>query len=126
MRSWGILGAGLVGLLAGFGLGTHWPAVPPNDPSGAAKTGSPPGNGIVDPEDAYLNAVGFRDELRAGAPVDSLLAPGSFWRRTMRVLRHDSTGLEAVAMPRPGRGGNYYLLRGDSITLLREDLRKVR
>jgi hypothetical protein len=112
----------VVSLLLGFVAGNYWQV--PRSASALAPE-SEEGR-ITDYEDAYVNAVAFRDCLRKQPTLDSLFAQEPFLKQAVRILRQDSARVEALAMPHPKGEGNYYLIRGDSITQLQVSPRKVR
>ena len=118
--AWSIGGALLLGLVAGFGLATYRQGI-------LAETERElPERGNVDYEATYTNAVLFRQMLRQEPRLDSLFARELFFANAIRILRRDSTGIEALAIPRVGEKENYYLIRGDSVTQLWARPRKVR
>lgn len=80
----------------------------------------------VEFENTYTNAVLFRSKLRKEPNLDSLFVQEPFLATAIRFLRQDSSGVEALSIPRPGASENYYLIRGDSITQLLVNPRKVR
>ncbi|QDA62007.1 hypothetical protein [Hymenobacter jejuensis] len=120
-RAWTSIGAALAGLVVGLGLAATFRPRTPFTIDEEIRAGA-----NVEYEDTFLNAVGFRSELRAQPNVDSVFAQHPFFRQAIRVLRRDSSGVEALSMPRPGRKENYYLIRGDSVTQLWVRPRKSR
>jgi hypothetical protein len=111
----------VVSLLLGFVAGSYWQV---SRSLSASEPESQEGR-IIEYEDAYDNAVAFRNCLRKQPILDSLFAQEPFFKQAVRILRQDSARVEALAMPQPGRIGNYYLVRGDSITKLQVSLRKI-
>lgn len=81
---------------------------------------------MIDYENTLLNALSFQVLLDEQPNVDSLFAQNPAYSRSICVVRNDSLGLEALAIPPAGGNENYYLIRGDSVTQLWVRPRQIR
>ena len=124
VNRWQHLGIGLLGVLAGFALGTYWAAPASQPVSKVLSTSLLTSN--LEPEDTYVNAVQFGLDLQRWPCIDTLFTREPFYRRAIRILWADSTRVEALSIPLPSHVAHYYLIRGDSVTQLHLSSRRAR
>ncbi|RFP64379.1 hypothetical protein D0N36_14415 [Hymenobacter lapidiphilus] len=99
-KVWVGLGSSLIGVVLGMTLSKAMTKVQTSSERN--------GSHLVEYEDAFVNAIVFRRELRQVANVDSLFAQDPYFNRYIRIIHHDSVSMEALSVPRAGERGNYY------------------
>lgn len=119
VNTWRSIGAGLVGVVAGYGIATY-------RQKAAFDLEEIREGGNVDYRETFINAGIFRSKLRETPTLDTLFAKEPFLAKCIRILWKDSVKLEAISIPPPGGSDNFFLIRGDSITQLWVSPRKSR